>query len=191
MKKFLATLFLSLFLINPSQADDIRNLQIEGMSIGDSLLDYFSEREIQENLPYKEWKGKKFDAFEFISPEKFKEYDAIQIGIKPGDKKYIIYAVEGMISYENNFPNCLKKMDKIKKEIDELKNLKKKDFDFAKHRGDKTGKSKYITSRYDFPNKDRILIQCYSWSEEMNQTDHLRIALRTNEYSTWIINEAY
>jgi len=48
MKKFLAILILIFTLQTPSQADDIRDFQIEGMSIGDSLLDYFSEEEISE-----------------------------------------------------------------------------------------------------------------------------------------------
>ena len=135
--------------------------------------------------------GKKFDVFEFASAERFKDYDAVQIGIKPVDKKYIIYSVEGMMSFDKDFPNCLNKMEEIKLEIEELKNLKKEEFDFRKHRQDKTGKSKYITTSYNFLNDDSINIQCYSWSEEMNQIDHLRISLRSKEYSEWIINEAY
>ena len=47
MKKLLAIVVLSLFLITPSQANDIRDFQIEGMSIGDSLLDNFSEKQIK------------------------------------------------------------------------------------------------------------------------------------------------
>jgi len=42
MKKLLAILVLGLFLTTPSQADDIRDFQIEGISIGDSLLDYMT-----------------------------------------------------------------------------------------------------------------------------------------------------
>jgi hypothetical protein len=34
----------------PSHADDIRDFQIEGMSIGDSLLNYFSKDQIK-NAP--------------------------------------------------------------------------------------------------------------------------------------------
>ncbi len=96
-----------------------------------------------------------------------------------------------MIGYHNNFPNCLNKMEEIKLEIEVLENLEKKEYGFSKHRQDKTGKSKYITTAYYFPNNDRILIQCYSWSKEMNQVDHLRISLRTEEYSEWVINDAY
>ena len=43
-KKLLRIVVLGLFLITPSHADDIRDFQIEGISIGDSLLDYFSEK---------------------------------------------------------------------------------------------------------------------------------------------------
>ena len=49
MKKLLGILVLGLFLITPSQADDIRDFQIEGISVGDSLLDYFSLSEINKN----------------------------------------------------------------------------------------------------------------------------------------------
>ena len=51
MKRLSLYLFLILFTLQtPSQADDIRDFQIEGMSIGDSLLDYFSEEEINSGL---------------------------------------------------------------------------------------------------------------------------------------------
>ena len=46
MKKLLAIITLSLCFMLPSQADDIKDFQIEGISIGDSLLDYLSKREI-------------------------------------------------------------------------------------------------------------------------------------------------
>ena len=50
MKKLLVILVLGLFLITPSFADDISDFEIEGMSIGDSMLDYFSKSEINNNL---------------------------------------------------------------------------------------------------------------------------------------------
>ena len=46
MKKLLGILVLGLFLITPSKADDISEFEIEGMSIGDSALDFFSEEQI-------------------------------------------------------------------------------------------------------------------------------------------------
>ena len=46
-----------------TKADNIRDFQIEGMSIGDSALDYFSEDEIKNNLV--DWyKDNKFSSFQ-------------------------------------------------------------------------------------------------------------------------------
>ena len=50
MQKFiLLVLFLILNLQLSVKADDISNLEIEGMSIGDSLLKYFNIKEINTN----------------------------------------------------------------------------------------------------------------------------------------------
>ena len=43
MKVFIAVLVLIFSLQSWTKADDIRDLQIEGVSIGDSALNYFSE----------------------------------------------------------------------------------------------------------------------------------------------------
>mgnify|MGYP000403871553 CR=1 FL=1 len=49
MKRLSLYLFLIFFTLQaPSWAEDIQDFQIEGMSIGDSLLDYFSEEKIEE-----------------------------------------------------------------------------------------------------------------------------------------------
>ena len=51
MKKLLILLFSLFFLISSPSifADDISDFQIEGISIGDSLLDYMTEDEIMSN----------------------------------------------------------------------------------------------------------------------------------------------
>jgi len=46
MKKFFTIIALSLYFIIPLKADDIRDFQIEGISIGESLLDYLSKKKI-------------------------------------------------------------------------------------------------------------------------------------------------
>ena len=49
MKIFLCILFLILNFQFLAKADDIRDLEIEGISIGDSLLDFQSISEISES----------------------------------------------------------------------------------------------------------------------------------------------
>ena len=58
MRVFLAVLVLIFSLQSWTKADDIRNFQIEGMSIGDSLLDYFSEDKIKDSIVKDSYKHK-------------------------------------------------------------------------------------------------------------------------------------
>ena len=44
MKKIIFFIIIALGLQSLTKADDIRDFQIEGMSAGDSLLDYFSKK---------------------------------------------------------------------------------------------------------------------------------------------------
>ena len=48
MRVFLVVLLLIFTLKSWSKADDIRDFQIEGISIGDSALDYFPKSEIEQ-----------------------------------------------------------------------------------------------------------------------------------------------
>ena len=58
MRVFIAVLVLIFSLQSWTNADDITDFQIEGISIGDSLLDYFSESEFKNSEFYS--KSKKF-----------------------------------------------------------------------------------------------------------------------------------
>ena len=57
MRVFIAALVLIFSLQSFSKADDIRDFEIEGMSIGDSLLDYFSEKELINGIRKDSYKG--------------------------------------------------------------------------------------------------------------------------------------
>ena len=50
MRVFIAVLVLIFSLQSWTKADDIRDFEIEGMSIGDSLLDYMSENLIIKQM---------------------------------------------------------------------------------------------------------------------------------------------
>ena len=50
MKKLLLVLILILGFQTLVKADDIRDFEIEGISVGDSLLNFFSKKEINDNL---------------------------------------------------------------------------------------------------------------------------------------------
>ena len=191
MKKFLAILVLIFFTLQaPSWADDIRDFQIEGMSIGDSALDYFSETEIKKNTieEYsKRLKNSEFAITEFTFLSTFKVYDTIQIGYKINDKKYIIYSIEGIIFFEENIKDCYKKNKEISNEFAELfKDTKAVDVPKSKHLFDKSGKSFTKDIYFEFSSGDYVGVSCYDWSEEIQYIDHLRVVIRTKEYNKWL-----
>ena len=100
MKRLSLYLFLILFTLQtPSQADDIRDFQIEGMSVGDSLLDYYTKDKIDRDKGFL-YKNKKYQSITFWNVDS-DLYDNIQFHFKDSDEKYTIAAINGEIDYPN------------------------------------------------------------------------------------------
>ena len=191
MKKLLGIVVLGLLLITPSQADDIRDFQIEGMSIGDSLLDYFTKNELNNAYEILNYKNNVFRYY-FLSYSKAKDYEYLQITVKPKDKNFLIYGVQGHIFYKNNIENCYKKMDVVKTEIDEVLDYKGMK-DTGKHPIDKTGKSKFTRIYYKLSNGSAEIV-CYDMSKKLEKKgkfDRFAITLDSKELKTFLTNEAY
>ena len=191
MKRLSLYLFLVLFTLQTSSwADDIRDFQIEGMSVGDSLLDYVNKDEIEERKICI-YKNKKVCS---ISKEdsSFKIYNAFQVHFKTNDKKYIIESLDGMIGYKNDIQNCYNKMDEIVEEISSIfKSAEKSKKKTTSHTYDKSGKSKSTDVVFWFDSGDLVVIECVDWSEEVDFFDKLKVQLITKEQIDFINNEAY
>ena len=111
MKKLSTYLFLIFFSFQTSSLpDDIRDFQIEGMSIGDSLLDYFSEEEIKKHISSTSFTSKKYVKFRFskgfADGDFIKTYDMITFYVKKNDKKYMIASINGNTKYKNEIEKC-------------------------------------------------------------------------------------
>ena len=110
MKKILGIVVLGLLLITPSLAADIRDFQIEGMSIGDSALKYFTKEELNSSKAY-HWPNKKF-----VSSggwlKNSDSYESWQIFYKDNDKKYTIHYLSGLTGIKN-LASCNKKKNKV------------------------------------------------------------------------------
>ena len=173
-----------------TKADDIRDFQIEGMSIGDSLLNYFTKKEIRKSL-VRNYKSDKYKTAEFLNLKSFKKYDSLNINFLKKDNKKTIYAIHGMKSY-NNIENCLNDKSDISSEIEDLfNNVSIDENDKKKHVGDKSGKSFTYDYYITLQNKDLISISCYDWSKKSGYQDHLRISIVEKKFLDWINNEAY
>ncbi len=194
MKIFLSVLILIFTLQSLSNADDIRDFEIEGMSIGDSLLDHFSEEEIIKNIE-DYYNDNKYKMTEFYKPKNFTQYDSLKFHYNSKDENYKIISISGINFYEKNILKCHDDMKKIDKEISSLfKNLEKNKEDQI-HPVDKTGKSTTKAIRYWFSDESLISIVCYDWSEELYKkngwTDNLQLEISLNEFNEWLRLKAF
>ena len=191
MRVFIAAIILIFSFQSPSQADDIRDFQIEGMSIGDSALDYFTKNELNNAYEIFNYKNNVFRYY-FLSYLKAKDYEYLQITVKPKDKNFIIHGVQGHIFYEKDIKDCYKKMDVVKKEVDEVLDFKGKK-ESSKHPTDKTGNSKYTRIFYQLSNGSAEII-CYDMSKKMEKKgriDRFAITLDTKELKEFLTYKAY
>ena len=199
MKKLLAILVLGLFLITPSQADDIRDFQIEGMSIGDSLLDYFSKEEILASKVnwYEYLEKNKFITIALESSD-FQKYEYVDINTKYGDNKYIIDSMAGSIYFGKDkvikdINQCYIKQEEIAQEFSQIfKNSKKDGPTKHIHLGrDPSGKSTYTDIYFTMDNNYQVVISCYDYSDHLKSegsVDFLAIVIRSKKFDDWLSN---
>ena len=95
-----------------SNSGDIYDFEIEGMSVGQSALDYTSENYIKDN-EYHYPNSLKFKLVENIETPSSNIYDAVDFHYKNGDSKYIIQSVQGRSTFKDNIEDCYPQMDII------------------------------------------------------------------------------
>ena len=190
MKLFISILILIFNLQSLTKADVIKEIIIDGISIGDSLLDIYTEDEIKiatENT--KNWfVNKKYTVS--IFENNLETYERLHIVFLTNDKKYKVKAVAGLIDYPNNINECYKKSENIYSEIKatlpELKDMGKYEYD---HNDDPD--SKVVDYALLNDKDDEVVIACYDYSKSYGATDHLRVGVRLAEYTKFLLNDAY
>jgi len=124
MKKLSIYLFLILFSFQTlSLSSGIKDFEIEGISIGDNLLDHYTLKEINNAYVYK-YKNDEFRYY-ILDVRSGTTYDYLQITvksihknvIKPSDKLKI-HSVAGIIRYKFNIDDCYPVQNRIKEELD-------------------------------------------------------------------------
>ena len=177
-------------LISLNSFADIKQYEIEGMSIGDSALNFYSENEIlkkQENY----FRQKSVKASEF---ENKGLYDYIQLMYKSKDKTYSIVGISALISMDVNKCEGILEEEAVKISSSFGSDLKR---DYGKrkikHSYDKSGKSFIIEKKYKFSNNDELIIACYYWSDKIKNkdgyNDNFRVSLRSKYYSNFLNRE--
>ncbi len=207
MKKFLSITILISCLMLPSQADDIRDFQIEGISIGDSALKYFSEELIKNstaqipgnhNNEY-EWAtiydGTKISGYRNLSDFAYTTFDTIEFTFKKNDKNFIIEGISGGIT--NTFKKNIKNIEDCKKQKNKMYQEVKSIFKSSISRSDngsvpfdKTGKSKYFRSAIQISEKSKwmeIEVTCVFYEGEITKdfTTSVGPTIKSDKLNDW------
>jgi len=187
MRVFIAVLVLIFNLQSWTKADDISEFEIEGMSIGDSLLDYFSEEEIN-NARDESSKDRVFIQKTFWSKNST-TYKIVQISYKRLDEKKFIHGVIGVVSFPNNINKCKKEMEKIVSNLSLLfPNAIEKDwgkYDMP------TGEGHYFPFTFDFKDSSRAMVACFDWEKKTNIEDNLKVTLYSAEFNDYLKKQNY
>ena len=196
MKKLLLILILTLSFQTWIKADDIRDFQIEGISIGDSLLDYMTEVEINKKIIKQDYTSDRFKTI-FINSSHIlvNIYDGLYFDFKKNDNKYIIQAIAAKVDYENlPIIRCLDKKKEIVSSIKLLFPNSEPEDDTQSHPSDETGKSKVYRTSFGITNSNWLSIEasCFSWDKKIIRfSNHLRVSVKSDEYNVWLRDEAY
>ena len=189
MKKFLAVLILIFTFQTSSWADDISDFEIEEMSIGNSVLDYFSKEKITSSI-----KETPYDDDEFYDVEVDSDggtYDKYGFSFKKFDNKYLIYSIKG-VNYLQ-FDECIKKKKLAINDIKKvLKNIKEESY--TSNFNNKFGKSfAEVTDLIIEGGSIRVWCDNFdkNFEESKNWEDSLNIDISSKEYLFWLDNKAY
>ena len=196
MRVFLIVLFIILSFQSLTKADDISEFEIEGMSIGDSALEYFNKEKLIEFKEfYRGTDSKKF-FMSSVQSSKFKKYDDIMFHFKENDPLFKIYSISAAIWFSEtnikNIKDCIKIRNQIDIELSKLfNNFNKNIEDNMTHKGDTSGKSFTHTISYWFENNNHAGVSCYELSKEFGGTSHLKVMVNSHELVDWINNVVY
>ena len=176
-----------------AKADNISEFEIEGLSVGDSLLNFASEKEIKKAKAKEQFPNDKYIIYRYDLLNLPTQYDWISVTVKKNDLKYIITNIAGAIDYEELEECLLLKKDIIASIENLFKSVQKQEDKYPSGQ-DKTGKSIVYGTQYYFkpyPSNEAISVNCYHMTNESNVKRSLKVAVNGEDYAYFLINEAY
>ena len=173
------------------KSDEINDFDIEGFSIGTSLLNFMTEKEIKASKKYYEKNGyPKNKRYYTVGYDKLEIYEGLDIYLKRGDNKYIIRTISGFLFINKN--KCLLKKAEIVGELRSIfSNTKEVTYEDVPHSYDLTGETKQFQTAFLIENdelKDHIRVECTDWSKKLEKkwADNLSVAAFSSEVLKWM-----
>ena len=194
MRVFIAVLVLIFSFQSWTKADDIRDFEIEGMSIGDSLLDHFNQKEINEALKNPSYyKNKKF--VEVFLNYKSSEFDLLQVAFKPNDKKFIIDKIMLIKDFSDEIEKCKKYKKKLIGESSDFLNDSERSDVNKKSILDPTGNTFRYMSTFYYSKGGFFNFVCADYGQEMFDEhgwfDNFTVSVGSDRMSKFLQGDAY
>ena len=207
MKKLLVLLF-SLFLLSSTSvfADDISDFQIEGISIGDSLLDYMTEDEILKEIEIQ----KRRNLYSYLKePNKYVEVfvwkdlsvrtsvttfiiknNSTNKYVTDKNEKYKILSIGENFNYIEDFDACIQKRDEIVGELSKMFPNAQKIAKTKQHPADSSGKSIADGISFLFSTGDKLNVYCDNFEESFRirniWSEGLTVFVQSKEIGSWL-----
>ena len=191
LKKILIILYFLNFNYLAS-ADQIKNFEIEGMTVGDSLLNYMSKSEIIDQINSENSYHYPNNSYVTVTykTKDLKIYDDVGVIINPNDKKYVIYSLEGTIHHKNS--SCRDQQIKITNDLKEFFDpstyefIQSLDLDYI---GDDTGESKVHYEDFYFNDESAVRVICWALSKDFKfqgYIDTLAVAVNSSKFMIFV-----
>ena len=200
MRVFIAVLVILFSFQSWTKADDIKDFEIEGFFLGESLLTFFAKEKIDQEINSK-WALKYNNEFiqvgigyssAFPLSKKLKNYNEVTIVLKANDNNYRIFSVSGKI-FCGTKEKCLSQKKNISADLENFfGNSATVDHYTKKHAADKTGNSTTYNSEFDLKEtKDRVAVSYYDWSkkfeEEKGYKDNIKVIIHSYEFHKFLL----
>ena len=194
MNRLLLILIITLSFQSWTKADDIRDFEIEGISVGDSLLTHYNKEQIKsayENASY--YKDNIF-AVIFVEKDSI-NYDRIQVTLKPNDRNHKIFAIEGIIDFDKKIDECNKQKNIIIQDLEQVLSNSNRIDDDGPYSPDLSGNSFSYMSWFFLDSGGYFSVTCRKMGNEVRKkygwTDELSISATTKEMENFLRGNPY
>ena len=192
MKKLFLIIFIFFATNSHSIAVSIKDFEIEGLSILDTLTTFISKERIliEKNSSTDLYKSDDFYSVTFFKNDGFnlKNFDEIQFHLEKNDNLFKIQALTGA-KHISDKSKCLKEFNNAEKGLDKLfKDAKKR----RKNNYEHTSKKGFIYTHvvYDL-NDGKISLKCDTWDKDTGINDSLVFDIYTKKMLDWLNTKAY
>ena len=171
-----------------TKADNIAEFEIEDISVGESLLDHLTFKEIKKAEKY----GSVYPDSNYIAISISKisgpKYNYIEFVYNQKDKKYIIEAITGIVEYPDKYEECKKDMISVS---EEFKIIFKGSEIYEDERPHAFEPSSTVYQIDFYPKSGGFArVSCTDWTKEMFEenrwVDNLKISLGSNKFLNFL-----